>query len=161
MSPGTLSYYQQYTDGMEPCILSLPESVVGDRAPLSGSVALPALRPELVQNADLLATLASAWGLILSFYTGNREVVFAVQDRQTAHVVTTLCRVNADPADTIESCLSRLRLDLTKGEREACKTIRKVMVAAGRDSSERLCNTALLAFELGPPDDCFDSCEVR
>lgn len=160
MSPVILSYYERYTDGIEPCLLTLPETVDRDRAPLSESIILPALKPECVQDGDMLVTLASAWGLLLSFYCGNLQVCFSVQDRRTTHLSTTLCRMNADPASTIESCLMKMQLDLKLGESARCKTMREVMVAAGLDETERLCNTALLACEFEPSESCIDSSEV-
>jgi hypothetical protein len=160
MSPATLSYYKQYIEGIEPCLITLPESVDRDRAPLSESIVLPVPEPGYAKDGDLLVTLASAWGLLLSFYSGNLEVCFGVQDRRTTHLSTTLCRMNADPASKIEACLAKMQFDLQMGGNTACKTMRDVMTAAGLDGTDRLCNTALLAYDFEPSESCFDSSEV-
>jgi hypothetical protein len=160
MSP-VIPYWQQYTDGVEPSLLSFPETTDTHKAPLSELIVLPALQPELVRDANLLVKLGAAWGLVLSFYCGSQCVCFGIQDRRATHVSTTLCRMNADPTSTLDAWETKLQQDLARGAQSSCRTFRDVLAAAGRTGSERLCNTAIVVCEFDPQETCFDACEVR
>lgn len=161
MAPSYRSHWQPYTDGLSPCLLKLPGSGETAKEPLSESIRLKRLDlPEPARHEDFLVIVAAAWGLILSFYCGSNDVCFGIQDRRGKHVSTTLCRMHADPADALEECLDKIRMDLAQGARFPCKTGRDLVAAAEQPEATRLWNTGIVWSEFDPGGGLFDAGEV-
>ena len=156
-----MAYWQEYLKDVEPCVLWHPEtSEPGKQEANSKMITLSVPPAELVRDIDPPLVLISAWGLILSLYTGNLNVCFGIQDRLSGHASTRLFRMRPDPNIPLDESLGLIEADLVNGALSSLNSIQSVFTAAGTTKAQRLCNTAVIICEYDPGESCFDADEV-
>jgi hypothetical protein len=149
-------YWQEYTQGLESCVLGPLESTDELKEDLTGLVRLPSLDSAHRHDYGLSTIVACAWTQVLGFYCDSQEICFGFQDRRAKQALTTLCRMVIGPDILVNSLLDRLWHDFNQGAAYSVTNLDQLNEFDWLSRRTRLCNTAVVICDISLSASPFD-----
>ena len=135
----------------------LQKAVTSTTEPLSGIVQNSLLQINCRQGYELFEVLTCSWSQVLSIDCNTDDVYFFVQHRRIERISTTMCRINTKPDGSSYRLLETTRDDLAAGARHSMEVLLNTIELTSLD---RLCNTAVIEYDVCAVRSFYDAGEV-